>query len=474
VAEQGLSERLGDYGSVRHWAIQSLFESLEDYSEGTVIVDAGARIVWINARYADRFGFADPAAAIGRQVEEVIPNSLMREVVVSGRPMLLDVMQTRQGTLVVTRLPLKDDQGQLVGAIGFALFDEVQTMSPLLAKFARLSEELVATRESLAQARRAKYTFDSFIGSSEAARALKHQAERAAQMDSPLLLLGETGTGKEVLAHAIHAASRRAHKPLVTINMAAIPETLLEAEFFGAAAGAYTGADRKGRVGKFQLADGGTLFLDEIGDLPPALQAKLLRVLQDKEFEALGSNKVQHSDVRIIAATSVRLAEKVERGEFRADLFYRLNVLAIELPPLRERRSDLAELCEALLAELAGNSAGGRHRISAAALARLADYDWPGNVRELRNILERAIMLADTTLLDVDDVAPLLGPASSPRFGAEEAGHSYQSAMAGFEAQLLRDALAACDGHVPSAAARLGIGRATLYKKLAALGIAPR
>jgi transcriptional regulator with PAS, ATPase and Fis domain len=458
---------LADYGRVRHWAIQSLFDTLDRYCEGTVIVDHSARIAWINAGYAVRFGFADPAEAIGRPVEEVIPNSLLREVVNSGRPILLDLMQADNEPLVVTRLPLRDDQGQLVGAIGFALIDELRTRSPLLAKFARLSEELAVTRASLAETRRAKYSFDSFIGNSPPALAVKRQARRAAEMDSPVLLLGATGTGKEVLAHAIHAASPRAHKPLVTLNMAAIPETLLEAELFGASAGAYTGADRKGRIGKFQLADGGTLFLDEIGDLPPALQVKLLRVLQDKEFEALGSNKVQRSDVRIIAATSVYLKDKVARGEFRADLFFRLNVLSIEVPPLAERLSDLPALCDALLAEFAHSGRMGRYRLTPAAFACLQGYGWPGNVRELRNILERAIMLADGATLDADDVAPLIGQQPADVAGADRTG-AYHQAMAAFEASLLREALAACHGHVPSAAARLGIGRATLYKKLAA------
>src|SRR5204862_1408177 len=196
----------------------------------------------------------------------------------------------------------------------------------------------------------------SFVGSSPAAVEVKRQARRAGMSSSPVLLLGETGTGKELLAHAIHAGSSRASGPLVSVNIAAIPDTLLEAEFFGVAPGAYTGADRKGRDGKFKLADGGTLFLDEIGDMPLALQTKLLRVLQEQEVEPLGSNQVVRVDVRIIAATSRDLPAMVADGRFRADLFYRLNVLPIRLPALRERMADLEALIEALADDIARRS----------------------------------------------------------------------------------------------------------------------
>ncbi|OXH87031.1 sigma-54-dependent Fis family transcriptional regulator, partial [Burkholderia multivorans] len=296
-----------NYGDVLRRAAESLFRTFEDSSAGTVVVDRDARIVWMNERYAARFGFADPQQAVGLDCEAVIPNSLLREVVSSGQPILLDIMETGREPLVVTRLPLKNEAGETVGAIGFALFDQLKTLTPIFSRYAQLQQQLIATQRSLAQARRAKYTFASFVGTSAASLETKRQARRAAQVDSPVLLLGETGTGKELLAHAIHAASARALQPLVTVNVAAIPDTLLETEFFGAAPGAYTGADRKGRVGKFELADRGTLFLDEIGDMPLPLQGKLLRVLQDKEFEPVGSNRIVRADVRIIAATSADL-----------------------------------------------------------------------------------------------------------------------------------------------------------------------
>ncbi|MGN6318648.1 sigma-54 interaction domain-containing protein [Trinickia sp.] len=479
------------YGAILRSAMDSLFKTFENFSEGTLIVDADARIVWINERYAARFGFTDTQQAIGLDCETVIPNSLMREVVQTGKPILLDVLENGREPFVVMRLPLKDEAGRTVGAVGFALFDELKSLTPLFSHYSRVQEELIAARQSLAQARRAKYTLASFVGTSAASLEVKRQARRAANVDSPVLLLGETGTGKELLAHAIHGTSARAGGPLVTVNVAAIPDTLLEVEFFGAAQGAYTGADRRGRVGKFELAHGGTLFLDEIGDMPLPLQGKLLRVLQDQEFEPLGSNRIVRTDVRIVAATSADLPALVAAGRFRADLFYRLNVLTIHAPPLRARRSDIEALAYAILEELCtpGRGGHGRHlELQDDALRLLIAHDWPGNVRELRNTLERAIMLSDSERIDARTLTPFIGGVVTPRpFAAVPAGgreampevqpglddsNSYTQAMADFERRFLSDALRATGGRVADAAARIGIGRATLYKKIAALGIA--
>ncbi|SEJ87149.1 sigma-54 interaction domain-containing protein [Paraburkholderia diazotrophica] len=476
------------YSDVLRRAMDSLFRTFENFSEGTFIVDADARVVWINKRYAARFGFSDPQQAIGRDCEAVIPNSLMREVVMTGKPILLDILETDREPLVVTRLPLKDDVGKTVGAVGFALFDEMKALTPLFSHYSRVQQELIATRQSLAQARRAKYTFASFVGTSAASLEVKRQARRASQVDSPVLLLGETGTGKELLAHAIHGASARATKPLVTVNVAAIPDALLEVEFFGAAAGAYTGADRKGRVGKFELADGGTLFLDEIGDMPLPLQGKLLRVLQDREFEPLGSNRIVRADVRIIAATSADLPALVAEGRFRPDLFYRLNVLTIHAPPLRERQTDIEALAYTILEDLSTQVRGGHFELQDDALRLLCAYDWPGNVRELRNTLERAVMLSDSERIDARALAPFIGPlrgkaafeppasVSAEATAATAASNDappqqWADAMAAFEKRFICDALRACNGRVTEAATRIGMGRATLYKKIAAYGI---
>ncbi len=465
------TESLKDYQRVRLLAIRSLFEIIEQSSEGTVIVDRDANIVWMNERYAKRFGLESAEEAIGKACESVIPGSLLREVVRTGRPILLDMQDTPKEPLVVMRLPIHDAAGTVIGAIGFALFDELRSLSPMLKRYMSMQEELASTR-SLLRARQTKYNFAHFIGTSAASLEVKRRARRSASADSPVLLLGETGTGKELLAQAIHGASPRAHKAFVSINSAAIPEALLEAEFFGTAPGAFTGADRKGRTGKLQIAQGGTLFLDEIGDMPLPLQSKLLRVLQEKEFEPVGSNEVIQSDVRVIAATSTDLQAAIKRGEFRADLYYRLNVLPIQVPPLRERLDDLPALSEAILEELRS-----QHELDSEALALLGQHAWPGNIRELRNVLERAALLSDDLMLNAADIRAAIGTFSPVERLATlalepMANESFSAARERFDRQLIETTLAQCGGKVIEAAARLGLGRSTLYKKMVALGIA--
>ena len=463
------SDSLKDYRRVRRLAIRSLFEIIEQSSEGTVIVDKEARIVWINERYARRFGLEDASRAVGQPCEKVIPGSLLRQVASNGQPILLDMMDTAKDPLVVMRLPIHDDVGGVIGAIGFALFDELHALSPLLKRYLSMQQELASTR-SLLRARQAKYSFAHFIGNSLASLEVKRRARRSASTDSPVLLLGETGTGKELLAHAIHNTSPRAHKPFVSINSAAIPETLLEAEFFGTAPGAFTGADRRGRQGKFYLAEGGTLFLDEIGDMPLPLQSKLLRVLLEKEYEPVGSNEMIKSDVRLIAATSTDLEAAIKRGAFRADLYYRLSVLPIGVPPLRERLEDLAALSEAILEELRS-----QHELQPSAMAMLGKHAWPGNIRELRNVLERAALLSDDLQLGADEIraaigtmVPIEGVTGS---SAPVPGETYSEARERFDRELIQAKLAHCRGNVILAAQQLGLGRSTLYKKMAALGI---
>jgi transcriptional regulator with PAS, ATPase and Fis domain len=261
----------------------------------------------------------------------VVQNTQMHHVIETGKPILIDLLSNRAGTFGVSRIPLRDSSGEVIGALGIVLFDHPETnLQPLINKFAALQRELDDARRELASQRsgqrQAKYTFASFVGASPAVVEVKRLARRAAQSSSTVLLLGETGTGKELLAHAIHAVSARAARSFVSVNIAAVPDTLLEAEFFGVAPGAYTGAERKGRDGKLKLADGGTLFLDEIGDMPLGLQSKLLRALQEGEFEPLGSNRLMRFDAKVIAATSRDLAAWCAR-QVHEDLYYRLNVL---------------------------------------------------------------------------------------------------------------------------------------------------
>ncbi|WP_269630309.1 sigma-54 interaction domain-containing protein [Pelomonas sp. BJYL3] len=488
-----------DADGVLRLAAQSMFEVFAQAVEGMMVVDRQHRIVWISdgyKRFLPALGFGDETEFVGRRVEEVVPNTLMAQVVDQGQPMLVDLLTNKAGTFLVSRLPLRDDSGAVIGAVGMVLLDHPETtMQPLIAKFSRLQQELDETRRQLAaeqvRNRRPKYSIASFVGSSGPALEIKRQARRAALSDATVLLLGETGTGKELLAHAIHTASPRAAKPLVSLNIAAVPETLLEAEFFGVAPGAYTGADRKGREGKFKLADGGTLFLDEIGDMPLPLQSKLLRVLQEQELEPLGSNTVIRVDVRVIAATSRDLPAMVARGEFRADLFYRLNVLPLRVPPLRERLDDIEALAEALLEDIVRRAGMASRSLAPDALELLMRQDWPGNIRELRNVLEQACLMGDEMLLQSAQLAPYLKHAAgaAARSVAAAPGDRPGAALlaepspddprllrplseqiAELERAALRAALRATGGNKLAAAKLLRMSRASLYDKLPLLG----
>ncbi|HTT11444.1 MAG TPA: sigma 54-interacting transcriptional regulator [Burkholderiaceae bacterium] len=477
-----------DAASILKLAARSMFDLFANAAQGMLLVDRTGHVVWINEaykRFLPALGFEREQDFVGKPVQDVVHNTLMHKVLETGKPILVDLLTNKAGTFVVSRIPLRDDHGEVIGALGMVLFDHPETtLQPLIGKFARLQRDLDEARRELAVQRRPKYTFASFIGSSPATAEVKRQARRAAATDSTVLLLGETGTGKELLAHAIHAASSRADKPFIGINLAAVPDTLIEAEFFGVAPGAFTGAERRQRDGKFKLADGGTLFLDEIGDMPLALQAKLLRALQEQEIEALGSNKVEKIDVRVIAATSRDLKALVDAGQFRADLFYRLNVLPIRVPALRERLADLDALAESLLEQIATRSGMPQRELTPAALQRLAEHAWRGNVRELRNALEQAAMLTDKIRLDAEDFTDVLltsapSPAVPWRAGAaanERQGGSTSplpQRIAELERESIRSALAATGGNKVSAAKLLGISRATLYEKLAAMRAAP-
>ncbi|KQT10311.1 sigma-54 interaction domain-containing protein [Ramlibacter sp. Leaf400] len=463
-------------------AARSMFDLFATASEGMLLVDRDARVVWINdqyKRFLPALGFERVEDFVGHPVSEVVHNTQMDRVIRTGKPILIDLLSNRAGTFVVSRIPLRDEGGQVIGALGIVLFDHPETtLQPLIQKFANLQRDLDDVRRELATQRRTKYTLGSFIGSSPPAVEVKRQARRAAASSSPVLLLGETGTGKELLAHAIHAGSSRAKGPFVSVNIAAVPDTLLEAEFFGVAPGAFTGADRRGRDGRFKLADGGTLFLDEIGDMPPSLQPKLLRALQEGEIEPLGSNKVVPFDVRVIAATSRDLGALVREGRFREDLYYRLNVLPIRVPPLRERRADIPALVEALGEDMALRNGTSAPELSAQAMALLAAQSWRGNIRELRNVLEQSAMRSDSPRLEAGQVEEVLRAAgiehiAPPALPADPAVESEPQLLRPLAEQVARleraaiaAAMAATGGNKVAAARMLGISRAKLYERL--------
>jgi transcriptional regulator with PAS, ATPase and Fis domain len=477
-----------DAQSILELAARSMFELFAHASEGMMLVDRQARVVWINdqyRRFLPALGFEREEDFVGHPVSTVVQNTQMHKVLESGKPILIDLLTNRAGTFVVSRIPLRDSVGTVIGALGIVLFDQPEAnLQPLIAKFSLLQRDLDEARRELAAqrsqpkagVRQSKYTFASFVGASPAAVEVKRQARRAAQSSSPVLLLGETGTGKELLAHAIHASSARSNGPFIGVNIAAVPDTLLEAEFFGVAPGAYTGADRKGRDGKFKLADGGTLFLDEIGDMPQGLQAKLLRALQEGEIEPLGSNRLVPFDARVIAATSRDLAALVREGKFREDLFYRLNVLPIRVAPLRERRADIPVLVEMLGEDIALRSGTAPPEVLPDALALLAGQRWRGNIRELRNVLEQTALSSDSQTIDasqlekilrgagLDEIAPALKQAKGP--GGPELLRPLSEQVAELEQRAIAAALNATGGNKLATARLLGISRATLYGRM--------
>jgi transcriptional regulator with PAS, ATPase and Fis domain len=463
---KGIEAKADPYAGLRDQVSASLIRALTEMCDGAVIVDQDARVTWIQDKYRALLGIDPDCRVVGQPVEDVIPNSQLRSVVETGRPILLDIMDFGSQHFVVTRIPLADEKGKITGAVGFVLYDRPDRLQPLIAKFEILTTELERTRRELVEARRPRYSFSQFIGTSEESQQVKWAAHRASQHEASVLVLGETGTGKELLSQSIHGASRRAAHPFVAINIAAIPETLVEAEFFGVSPGAFTGADRKPRKGKFELAHKGTLFLDEIGDCPLEVQAKLLRVLQEQEIEPLGSNRLVPVDVRIIAATSVDLVTRIQEGRFRSDLYFRLNVLPIAIPPLRDRPTDIASIAEVLLEDIAQRSGQTLRRLSIDALPVLAAYHWPGNVRELRNILERVCLDADGPLIEARHLAGVMPRRPVTLLTPRTQMPSLRETVAAAERVALAEALRLAGGNRNEAARLLGISRSHLYAKL--------
>ncbi len=337
----------------------------------------------------------------------------------------------------------------------------------LLLFLERALGESTLRREArtLRAALRERLGFGNVIGKSAAMRRTIEVAERVATTSAPVLLLGETGTGKGLFAHAIHAASQRAARSFVAVNCAALPDALLESELFGHTKGAFTGAS-EGRAGLFAEADGGTLFLDEIGEMTPALQAKLLRALETGAVRPVGASKERAVDVRIIAATHADLRERVKDGSFREDLLYRLEVVALELPPLRERREDLPDLIAHFLREARGRHPGSPvERLAPAALARLFDHRWPGNLRELKHALERVVLLGQSSEALVIDLPPALGAGESASTSGPPLGETVLP-IREVQRRYAAWALEKCGNHRTSTAERLGVDGKTLARWL--------
>jgi formate hydrogenlyase transcriptional activator len=354
--------------------------------------------------------------------------------------------------------PVRDDQGQIIRwYVACTDIDDRKTAEE------RLQQENVALREEVDKAS----MFEEIVGASPTLMAVLSRACKVAVSDSTVLITGETGTGKELVARAIHRRSRRASRAFVAINCAAIPRDLISSELFGHEKGAFTGAVQR-QLGRFELAKGGTIFLDEVGELSSEIQVALLRVLQEREFERVGGRERIQADVRVIAATNRDLTAAVADGTFREDLFYRLNVFPLEMPPLRERREDIPMLVEYFIGRYARRAGKTFRRVSKRTLDCLQSYPWPGNVRELQNVIERSVIVSETDEFTVDE------SWLSQRGRRLGAGVGLSSSLVAHEKAIVEDALRASRGRVfgaSGAAARLGIPRSTLESRIRALKI---
>lgn len=436
---------------------------LESISDGVFTIDTDWRITSFN-RAAERITGISRSEALGLRCSEVFKSNMCEErcplaqtfatgrTVVNQSGYIVDLKGKRVPVSVSTAL-LKDAGGNVVGgAETFRDLSELEQLRKL----------------------RARERFGTMASNSAAMRNLLNMVPAVAQSISTVLILGESGTGKEVLARTIHGCGSRKSGPFVAVNCGALPDTLLESELFGYRKGAFTGADRD-KPGRFSLARGGTLFLDEIGDISPAMQVKLLRVLQEHQFEPLGARSTEKTDARIICATNRNLEELVAQGKFRQDLYYRIHVIALTIPPLRDRKEDIPLLAEEFLRRYSMLNNKTINRFDADVYAHFYAYRWPGNIRELENAVERAVVLCDTGSIGSSDLPEEITrgiPASSPPSGADSASHpDARTVRMGAERQCIVDALRRHGMRVADAAAELGLHRSSLYRKINAFGI---
>jgi transcriptional regulator with PAS, ATPase and Fis domain len=357
-----------------------------------------------------------------------------------------------------------------VAVVGKVMFQDVDDMFAMIDRFKRLKSELEYYKSELSKRLGARYSFDNIVGTSRELEKVKELGRRVARSDTTVLLEGESGTGKEMFAHAIHIESNRALGPFVKVNCAAIPESLFESELFGYKEGAFTGAQKRGKKGKFSLANKGTIFLDEVSELPLLMQVKLLRVLQEREIEPVGAEQPEVVDVRIIAASNKGLETLVEQGLFRNDLYYRLNVLKVAIPPLRERRNDIALLTEKILRQLEKETGIPVEGVDAEVETVFIAYSWPGNVRELCNVLEQALYVKGGNAITRQDIPRGIITSAEGQVPPDRQ-RTLKFQLAQLEAEVIRRALHEEKGDKLATAARLGISKSSLYAKLEQHGI---
>jgi PAS domain S-box-containing protein len=480
VFEREANDVLFDFASTVSCADDILRHLLTNPYQAITVVDKDGFISYLSPVHERFFGLAR-GEAVGKFVTDVIENTRLHDVARTGKAEIGQLQQMRATTRVVTRMPILDSAGNIVAAIGQVMFKGPDQLATLSAEVARLKSEVTYYQQALAGDFGRRHGLDRIIGQSKAIQRLKEQICKIAPLNVQVLLVGESGTGKELVSHAIHLLSTRRDESMVMVNAAAMPSTLVESELFGYEAGAFTGAERKGRRGKFEQAHQGTLFLDEVGDMPLEIQVKLLRVLQDGSFERVGSDKPRISNFRLVSATNRDFPTMIDKGEFRLDLFYRLSVVTLYLPPLRERLEDIPLLANQALYDFAIKNSTKQKSLAHDVVPFLQQQSWPGNVRQLMHAVESAAIFSDSDVITVDEfrgqrhvlesietvpsARPLAGPAP------ESSGKpSVKEAVNLVEDQLIRAALKQFAGNKKRIALELGISRSYLYKKLASMG----
>ncbi|WP_352407076.1 sigma-54 interaction domain-containing protein [Acetoanaerobium noterae] len=439
---------------------------LNNAYEWLVIIDDKGYIMMMSKGYKEFIGDMVPE---GKHVTEVIENTKLHDIVKTGKTQIGEIQIIKGQQVIASRLPIIKDN-KIIGAIGKVIFKDITDFYDMSKKIITMEKEIKYYKDQLKKQKSAKYSFSNIIGESKSLMEVKNICQRAAMSDSNVLIMGESGTGKELFAHAIHNASDRASGPFVKINCAAIPSELLESELFGYEGGAFTGAKKEGKVGKFELANGGSIFLDEIGDMPLQMQVKLLRVLQEREIERIGSTKTRPINVRIISATNKNLEEEVKTANFREDLYYRLNVMSVNIEPLRKRKDDIRPLAKALVKKLSSQMGVHVDSISEKAMAALEAYDWPGNIRELENVIERSINLLDSDRIIKVSTLPV-HITQSHKTHVYIAGSTLKEQLYDVEKSIILECLNENQGNKQKTANDLDMSRTSLYQKLKSYGI---
>lgn len=442
---------------------------LTDPFDAMAVVDARDRLVYISPVHEKFFGLR-PGEGTGRPVKQVIENTRLPHVIRSGVAEVGQLQTMGGKERIVSRHPIRHE-GKVVGAIGRVMFKGPQQVEALSKRINVLEKQIATYKSESDEQRKGEVFLDAIIGRSNAIQRVRDLIRKVAPLDVPVLIQGESGTGKELVAQALHMLSPRHKSRLVTVNAAALPLTLVESELFGYAAGSFTGADRNGRAGKFEQADKGTIFLDEIGDMPLEVQAKLLRVLQDRVVERVGSDKSSQVDFRLVSATNRDLEEFVEQDRFRLDLYYRISPICIPMPPLSERLEDIPLLVDHFLTDLAARYQRPQIEADDSLFDFLMDRNWPGNVRELRHMIERAFVLCESDRLRPDNFRGLPAQQSAaaiPEPAIQRSMGTLRDTLERVERDLIVETLTRFAGNKKRAAEHLGISRSYLYKKIEA------